>query len=42
MTLEDFKQSLAEIDKGLRPFPATAQAGILLAGLAAVYSAALC
>jgi len=25
MTLEDFKKELSEIDKGLRPFPATAQ-----------------
>ena len=32
MTLEEFKQSLAEIDKGLRPFPATAQARIHFAG----------
>lgn len=26
MTLEEFKKELADIDKGVRPFPATAQA----------------
>lgn len=33
MTLEQFKTSLAQIDKGLRPFPATAQVRGELSGL---------